>query len=100
MRYTQPAVIPESFDFGKAKEDLRERFSRNIWMMGFSNSKGTDRYNYEVEFTYLLDELVRGPLYARGKRFEQLNALINSMINYGKGKKAPSQHAEAEVATA
>ena len=91
MRYTQPAPAPDAFDFEKAAHDLRERFARNIWVMGFSNVKGTERYGYEVEFTYMFDELVRGPLYARGKTFEQLNALINSMINYGKSKKGAPQ---------
>lgn len=102
MRYTQPAQpLTDNFDFVKAAVDLAERFARNIWLLGHINTKGTYRYTFEVDYMYLLDELQRGPLYSRGKRYEQLNALLNSMINYGKlqrGKTAPVAPVEAAPA--
>lgn len=85
MRYTPPMQQQEEyFDFEKHFQDLKDRFARNQWLLGQKNTKGTIRYDYEVDFTYLVDEMERGPVYARIKRYEQANNLLASMISLGK----------------
>ena len=45
-------------------------------VLGVRNTRGTDLYNYQVEFCYLVDDIKRGPNYIVPKAITQANELI------------------------
>lgn len=47
-----------------------------------NNSAGSPLYNFQVEFSYLLDEIQRGPIYIMSKRISEANALIAEVSAY------------------
>jgi hypothetical protein len=63
-------------------KELNERFSRLIKNVGFSNKKGTDRYNFEVDFSYALNEIQFCPTYMQGKMFDKASGVVNSLITF------------------
>jgi hypothetical protein len=61
-------------------KELNERFSRLIKNFGANNKKGTDRYNYEVQFAYALNEISQAPTYMKGKMFDRASNIVSKLI--------------------
>ncbi len=81
----------DGFDYNTMLGELKERFARHIRFLGAKNTKGTQRYQFEVDFMYALNELEQGPPYLRGKLFERPNAVINKLVAAVKAnEKAPA----------
>lgn len=85
------AAPMNSFDYNATLIALKERFARQIWLLGEKNTKGCPRYQYEVEFCYALNELEQGPVYLRGKLFERPNNVINRLITFIKTQQVAQQ---------
>lgn len=47
------------------------------------NHKGTDLYNYQVQFCYLIDDIQRGPRYIVPKLITEANELIAEIEGQG-----------------
>jgi len=61
-------------------KELSERFARLIKNFGERNKKGTDRYQFEVDFAYALNEIHHCPNYMKGKMFDRAASIVNGMI--------------------
>ena len=61
-------------------KELNERFSRLIKNFGANNRKGSDRYNYEVQFAYALNEIAQAPIYMKGKMFDRASNIVSKLI--------------------
>lgn len=68
-----------SFNQDEALKSLREKFSRLITKLGANNSRGTKRYQLEVEFCYAVRELENCPPYLTGKLFDQVANVCNAL---------------------
>ena len=66
--------------------ELNERFGRLIKNFGVSNKKGTERYNFEVNFAYAVNEITQSPAYMQGKMFDKATSIIGRMISALKTK--------------
>ena len=73
---------PLSFNADSHVKELNERFSRLIKNLGMSNKKGTDRYNFEVDFSYALNEIQTCPNYMQGKMFDKASSVVNALITH------------------
>ena len=62
-------------------KEINERFGRLIKNFGSNNRKGTDRYNFEVNFTYAIREVEQSPTYMQGKMFDKTTSIISRLIN-------------------
>ena len=71
-----------SFNADSHVKELNERFSRLIKNLGMSNKKGTDRYNFEVDFSYALNEIQTCPNYMQGKMFDKASSVVNALITH------------------
>jgi hypothetical protein len=60
-------------------KSLRKKFARLIIELGANNSKGTRRYNFEVEFCYAMRELEEAPPYLMGKLFDRAANVCNAL---------------------
>jgi hypothetical protein len=69
-----------SFNSDHHVKELNDRFGRLIKNMGINNKKGTDRYDYEVDFSYALHDIKMGPAYMQGKMFDRAAGIVNSLI--------------------
>ncbi len=49
--------------------------------VGKDNTKGSRLYPFQVDFCYLIDEIMRGPTYIIPKRIQATNALITRLEN-------------------
>lgn len=78
-----------SFNQDEALKSLREKFSRLIIKLGANNSRGTRRYNFEVEFCYAIRELENGPPYLAGKLFDRVANVCNSLASVIKASAEP-----------
>jgi len=67
--------------------ELNERFSRLIKSLGANNRKGTDRYDYEVSFSYALHEIHQAPSYMKGKMFDRASNVVSKLIAHLKTKR-------------
>ena len=90
MKHHNATTAPV-FNYEDHVKELKERFARLIWSLGPNRSKGTKRYDYEVDFAYALNDLEQGPPYLRGKLFEKANAVANSLVAYIKTMKPEDQ---------
>lgn len=61
-----------SFAFAKATSDFAA-------LNGSKNHKGTDLYDYQIEFCYLVDDIQRGPRYIAPKKISEANELIDKV---------------------
>lgn len=84
-----------AFSYDEHIRGLKEKFSRLIRNAGFKNTKGTKRYELEVNFAYMMHELEMGPLYLRGKLFEQANDVSNTLVAYVKANSKVEEEASA-----
>lgn len=76
--------------------DVCEKFGRLIKTLGINNSSGigwqnnqsrrrrppTDRYRFEVEFAYALNELQRGPYCMRTRLYDELSQVVIRLIEH------------------
>lgn len=53
-------------------------------VLGRDNSRGTKLYEYQVEFCYLVDEILRGPVYIVPVHIQSANELIAKLEQEGK----------------
>jgi hypothetical protein len=74
-------AAPVSFNYDAHVEELTVRFGRLIKQLKSNNRKGTPRYNFEVEFSYALNEIKNCPPYLQGKMFDQATNVVNELIN-------------------
>ena len=58
---------------------LNHAFAKATQHLGSKNVKGTDLYDYQVEFCYLIDNIKRGPNYIVSKVITEANKLIDSI---------------------
>lgn len=86
-------VTTPSFNSDIHVKELNERFARLIRGLGYNNSKGTDRYNFETEFAYAIHEITAGPVYMQGKMFDKAAAVVNNLINHLKALKEEAAEA-------
>lgn len=73
---------PAVFNYDSHARELSERFNRLIKQLGPLNKKGTLRYNFEVDFTYAMDEVTRCPPYLQGKMFDKASSVVNALVNH------------------
>lgn len=60
--------------------ELNERFGRLVKQLGTSNKKGSPRYEYEVNFSYALHEILNCPIYLQGKMFDRASMIVNNLL--------------------
>lgn len=70
-----------NFNYDVHVKELVERFNRLIKQLGPNNKKGTIRYDFEVDFTYALNEIKNCPPYLQGKMFDQASGIVSALIN-------------------
>lgn len=58
---------------------LNHAFSKAVHPLGNKNVKGTKLYDYQVEFSYLIDSIQRSPEYIISKIITDCNRLIDSI---------------------
>ena len=61
-------------------QEINERFGRLIKNLGSNNRKGTERYNFEVNFTYAIREIEQSPVYMQGKMFDKATGIVGRLI--------------------
>ena len=81
MKQVGHALQP-TFDYDEHLKALKLKFASLIRNLGPKNTKGSPRYEFEVEFMYTLNELEQGPIYLRGKLFERANEVTNKLIGF------------------
>lgn len=86
-----------NFNYDVHVKELIERFNRLIKQLGPNNKKGSDRYDFEVDFSYLLNEIKNCPTYLQGKMFEQASGIVNTLINHLKHLRESNPTVETEV---
>lgn len=91
QKHSSSAPNDGAFDYPTMLKELKERFARHIHLLGWKNTKGSKRYDFETDFMYALNELEQGPPYLRGKLFERPNGVINRLVAHIKTlEKAPA----------
>jgi hypothetical protein len=76
-KHTNP--IP-AFNTEVHLKEINERFGRLIKNLGSNNRKGTERYNFEVNFTYAIREIEQSPAYMQGKMFDKATGIVGRLI--------------------
>lgn len=66
----------------RAFRDAMEEFK--VRTGNTTNTKGTDLYNYQVEFSYIIDNIQRGPAFAAVSYIAEANELIARMNKHDK----------------
>lgn len=79
------------FNQEEALKSLREKFARLIGRLGSNNSKGTRRYEFEVEFCYAVRELEGSPTYLAGKMFDRVANVCNALAQTIRDQQEPSK---------
>ena len=59
---------------------LNHAFSKATQGMGYKNVKGTELYDHQVNFCYLIDNIHRGPKYMVPKVIAEANTLIDEIV--------------------
>ena len=81
MKPTAPPRKPNKpIDTNHVCQHLTWLFNNAISGMGRDAVKGTDLYNYQVEFSHLINEIQRGPTYIVPKVIANCNEFINKII--------------------
>lgn len=71
---------PAAVNYEVEVKDLNDKFKRFVKELGINNKKGSDRYNFEVDFSYALNEVKNCPLYLKAKRIESASGIVSSLI--------------------
>ena len=79
-------IAGATFNVDNHLKDLTDKFNRLVRSLGDRNKKGTDRYRFEVEFAYALNEVTNCPVYMQGKMFDKAAAVVNSLISFIKNQ--------------
>lgn len=58
---------------------LNHAFAKATQKMGSKNAKGTELYDKQVEFCYMIDEIQRGPQYIIPKVIAECNKMIDDL---------------------
>jgi len=58
---------------------LNHAFAKAIQPLGNKNVKGTELYNHQVDFCYLIDSIQRDPTYIVSKVIADCNTLIDNI---------------------
>jgi hypothetical protein len=53
--------------------------SEAVKVLGHSNKKGTELYDFQVDFMYLIHEIKRGPRYIAPMKISEANELIDRL---------------------
>jgi len=60
---------------------LKQSFDRLVWKamttFGFDNSRGTMIYNYQVEYTYLINSIERDSSFVAKKQVHKVRELVD-----------------------
>lgn len=75
--------------------ELNERFGRLVKQLGTNNKRGSPRHEFEVNFSYALNEIDRCPNYLQGKMFDKASTLVNNLIATIKQQKEAAAATEA-----
>jgi hypothetical protein len=80
MTNTQQAQQATS-QYSKVVEDLSDRFAKATKGIR-DNSAGGQLYKWQVDFSYLVHEVVSGPTYIAPKIIDHTNRFIDSIIRF------------------
>jgi len=81
-------------------KELNDRFSRLVKNFGANNrrifsidknqfvDKGTDRYNFEVNFAYAINDVMQSPTYMQGKMFDKASTVMSRLVAHQKNQAA------------
>jgi hypothetical protein len=84
------------FNYDSYSKELSDRFGRLIKQLSPVNKSGTQRYAFEVDFMYALNEIKNCPPYLQGKMFDKANNVVASLMAALKHQEE-SQHQPQEV---
>lgn len=97
------AKTTPSFNADNRVKEINERFNRLIKNVDQSNTrrfsmqkmafieKGTDRYQFEVDMAYAINEVMKAPSYMQGKTFESAAGVVNRLIEYLKDNRTTEE---------
>jgi hypothetical protein len=76
----------KKIDINRVVEYLNRAFANAVYKAGENlgtrdNSKGSVLYDYQVEFSYLIDSIQRDPSYSAPKMIQDANTLIEQLEN-------------------
>lgn len=77
QREDKPKITQEQVD--KSVTYLTTAFNKATRHMGNKNVKGTELYDAQVEFAWLLHDIACGPRYIFPKLVEQANQIISDL---------------------
>lgn len=66
---------------------LRNAFTNATRNLGFKNHKGTNLYDYQVEFSWIMHEITNGSWYAIPDYVKKANELIDEINGNSTSKK-------------
>ena len=58
---------------------LNHAFAKAVEPLGNKNTKGTELYGYQVEFSYMIDDIQRSPAYIVSKIITDCNKMIDDI---------------------
>lgn len=70
---------PKRIDRDQVVNYLNHAFAKAIQPLGNKNTKGTELYDHQVDFAYLIDSIQRSPEYIVSKIITDCNRLIDSI---------------------
>jgi len=73
------AYEPKKIDRDQVVNYLNHAFAKAIQPLGNKNTKGTELYDHQVEFSYFIDSIQRSPTYIVSKIITDCNRLIDSI---------------------
>lgn len=82
IRFNKPRVDRRQvteIDVDHVIKYLSRQFRQRTEHMGREASRGTDLYNFQVEFSYIIDEIKRGPMYHASKVIAQANEFLDAI---------------------
>ena len=82
----KPDLKKKQIDVNQVVRYLRHAFSKAHQQafseIGNKNAVGDPLYDFQVEFSYLVDDIMRGPFYIVPKKIVAANQLIESLSTY------------------
>ena len=70
---------PKRIDRDQVVNYLNHAFAKAVQPLGNKNTKGTDLYDLQVNFAYLIDSIQRSPEYIVSKIITDCNRLIDTI---------------------
>jgi len=81
---------PPIFNPGTHVSDLNSEFSVLIDQLGINNRCGSQRYRFEVDFAYALNEVEMCPTYLQRKMFDDARSIVNQLSASLKAREKPA----------